>query len=673
MKFKKILAVLLIMAVLATLAGCNYVQRPSGVANNGADISKKLSDLLIIPTYTYEDATSEDVYEYNGPPIENEEPSDEPVEEPDPILNPFNSTYDANTLLTKIEELMQTMKTERGVANSATGVSDELLSGRAIKILVPDDFPIDDENEAVEAMVAQYGCAVNVRRVGTGSAYVAACRRAVLSGDDVDLMYVDNAIWGDVHSFTQSINNFVNFDLGDKLNTFSASFSKKFYVQDDLDENTVYYHVAAGIGAPYMLAYNRANIKPATLAESFYVKKGELITLRAIEVTDPVEMYNNRTWGINAFTEMLKASTGGTQVGLASKIDVLNGIDIWYGMENCAGFQLSFTTGKASAYVNAVQSESADALQSASADIVQSWYWNLTGADKKNYVGSLEDVADWADNTVYDKLFNRYSGIDAIESYAFTAVELSDFAKMAAMGDMTTADWDFVAYPYGTTYEETYRALTEEEFKSKVQADSEITDDVEFEKEIITPVAGWAGGFAVMKTCENPSVALRIAEEYTKIWKAENEAPCLEYMTDVQKARYADMKENIGLSFVRSWATKAADVNIVYPGYDKYFFAGSTASTTTSNIITNQNANAYSSERAYYAGLSFFEGDADLVTQPMYHKNTPASIYSPEIHATYSDFMEGAQSVVVNDVRETARVIEILNASLLPGTVLFQW
>lgn len=666
MKSKKILAVLLIMVVLATLSGCNYVRRPSGVANNGSDISKKLSDLLIIPQYTYEDAPSVDVEVSNGSKIEDtEEPNDEPEEEPDPILNPFNSTYDANSLLTKIEQLMQTMKTQRGVANSATGVSNELLAGRTIKILVPDDFPIDDENEAVDAMVAQYGCAVNVKRVGTGSSYVAACRRAVLSGDDVDLMYVDNSIWGDVHSFTQSINNFVNFDLGDELNTFSSSFSKKFYVQDDLDENTVYYHVASGIGAPYMLAYNKANIKSATLAESTYEQDDELVTLRAIEVTDPVEMYNNRTWGISAFTEMLKASTAGTRVGLASKIDELNGLDIWYGMENCAGFQISFTSGRAYTTV--------DAVQSASADIVQSWYWDLIGADKKNYVGSLEDVADWANDTVYEKLFNRYNGIDAIESYAFAAIELEDFASMAAKGNEATADWDFVAYPYGVTYEETYRAFSEEDFKSKVQADSEITDDVDFEKEIITPVAGWAGGFAVMKTCQNPSVALRVAEEYTKIWKAENEEPCIKVMSDAQKARYADMKENIGLSFVRSWAEKAADVNAVYPEYSKYFFGNSTEGTATDTIITNQNANAHSSERAYYSALSFFDDDASLVTRPMYHKYDAASIYAPDIHATYSDFMEGAQSLVVNDARETARVIEILNSCLLPGTILFQW
>lgn len=668
MKFKKILAVLMIMVVVVSLASCNYVQRPAGVANNGSDISEKLSDLLIVTKYTYAPPTEETEMVYVGPDLNGEEKEekptvDEPTVEPDPVLNPFTSTYDANTLLTKIEDLMKTMKTERGVANSATGVSDELLSGRSVKILVPDDFPIDEENEAVKALATQYGCAINVRRVGTGSAYTAACRRAVLSGDDVDLMYVDNSSWGDVHSFTQSINNYVNFELGDELNTFSSAFSEKFYVQDDLDENLVYYHVASGIGAPYLLAYNKANIKSATLAESTATVSNETVTYREISVTDPVEMYNNRTWGINAFTAMLQASTSGKNVGIASKLDALNGLDIWYGMENAAGFVLSFTTGKASLSLNAAKS--------ATADVVQSWYWTLTGADNKNYVGSFEKASAWTDETVYAKLFNRYNGTDAVQSYSFLACELEDFGTLYKVGEQTTSDWDFVAYPYGETYEKTYRALTEDEFKTMVENDKASEEAGEdFDKEVVTPVAGWAGGFAVMKTCKNPSVALRVAEEYTKIWKADNETPYLELMTEEQQARYADMKENIGISFVRAWAEKAADVSEVYSGYENYLY-GVGASTTTN--VTTLNPDAYASDRSYFMGLTYFAGNADLATHAMYHKNEANSLYSPSVHTTYSAFMEGAPNEMNDNAKDTGRVVQILNASLLPGIVLFKW
>ncbi|MBQ8894301.1 MAG: hypothetical protein IJ043_07830 [Clostridia bacterium] len=666
MKLRKILAVLMIIAVLVTLAGCNYVQRPSGAANNGSDISGKLSDLLIIPTFQYQDAPLGDKeYIYNGPPIEEPEPDDgddEPIVEPDPVLDPFSSTYDANKLLSMIAEQMETMKTERGVANSATGVSDELLAGRSIKILVPDDFPIEEENEAVKAMSAQYGVAINVRRVGTGSAYTAACRRAYLAGDDVDLIYVDNGNWGDIQSFTQSINNYVNFELGDELNTFSSSYSTQFFVQDDLDENLVYYHVASGIGAPYLLAYNKANIKTATLASAIEEKGTEVVTYREIAVTDPVEMYNNRTWSIGALTELLKASTSGTNVGIASELDALNGLDIWYGMENAAGFKLSFSTGKASLTLNAAQSETLDD--------VQAWYWTNVGTDKKNYTGAFEKASAWEDETVFTKLFNRYNGTDAVKSYSMVGCELDDLDNLVTMGTATASDWDFVAYPYGQTYEDTYRALTAEEFDTMVKSDAENAEDPEYDKEVITPVAGWAGGFAVMKTCKNASVALRVAEEYTKIWKAENETPYLDLLTDDQKARYAEMQDNIAISFVRAWAEKAADVNEVYPGYADYFYGIGTSSTAN---ITNQDPDAYATERAYYKALSFFDGNSALAVHPMYHKNEPANIYVPSIHTTYSAFMEGAPSQVADNVKDSGRVVQILNASLLPGIVLFQW
>ncbi len=676
MNLRKILAVVLVMAVLASFAGCNYVQRPTGAANYGSDISDKLSDLLIIPDYQYEEPGTEDEYVYVGPALDeekDEEPDnneeqepDEPVE-PDPVYTPFTSTYDAEELLSKIENLISTMKVQRGVANSATGVSDELLSGRSVKILVPDDFPIDEENEAVKAMAAQYGCAVNVRRVGTGSAYTAACRRAVLSGDDVDLMYVDNSNWGDVQTFTQSINSFVNFELADKLNTFSSSFSKNFLVQDDLDETLVYYHVASGIGAPYLLTYNKANIKTATLAEETTVDSSGLVTtLREIQVTDPVEMYNNRTWSINAFTEMLKASTGGTNVGIASELDALEGLDIWYGMEGYGGFTVSAGTGKAALVDSAAPSKTVD--------IVQSWYWTTKGADNKNYIGSFEKASAWANESVYEKLFNYYAGSDAVESYSFVACQLDDLDEVSAMAEMTVSDWDFVAYPYGETYEDTYRALMDDEFATMVQNDKDMAaaGDLEepYEKEVVIPVAGWAGGFAVMKTCQNPSVALRVAEEYTKIWKAENEAPYLELMTEEQQTRYQDMKENLRVSFVRAWAEKAADVNATYPNYANYLYGLTTASGAN---ITVQNPDAHASERAYYLGLSFFDNNAELVTHAMYHKDEATSIYNPSIHTTFSAFMEGAPSDTAEGVVETSRLVRILNTSLLPGIVLFKW
>ncbi|MBQ7089963.1 MAG: hypothetical protein IJN82_02490, partial [Clostridia bacterium] len=356
MNFKRILAVLLVAVMLVALAGCNYVDRPKGAVNNGVDVSGKLTNLLAENSYQYEGLPEPDIqHNYVGPMDEPEPEPDDPGEpepepddpgEPDPVYTPFTSTYDAAVLLSKIDSLIAANHTVNGIANSSTGVGDELLNGRTVKIMVPDDFPIDEENEAVDAMVAKYGCAVNVRRCGLGSDYTAACRRAVMNGDDVDLMYVDNAVWGDVHAYTQPLNSFVNFDLAEELGTFSTNLSHKFYVQDALEETKVNYYVASGIGAPYLLVYNSENLAAsATLPASKATVNNEPVEYREIAVGDPATMYKDGTWGIAAFDALLKASTKGNNVGLASEIDTLKGLDIWYGMSDTAGFKISSTTG----------------------------------------------------------------------------------------------------------------------------------------------------------------------------------------------------------------------------------------------------------------------------------------------------------------------------------------
>lgn len=660
MKLKKILAVLMIAAIVISMAGCNYISRPYGAANNGEDISSVLKNLLIIPKYDYEAPPEPEIeYDYTG-----EELIPLPDPEPDPVLTPFTSTYDPTEHLSKIDELIKAVKAANGPANSATGVSDELLNGRSIKIMVPDNFPIDEEHEAVKAMVAQYGCAVNVRRAGTGSAYVAACRKAVLSGDNVDLMYVDNSIWGDIHPFTQPLQNFVDLELGDKMNTFSSASSEKFYVQDALDANNINYYVAAGMGSPYLLVYNKENINATTLeANTVVLGEGtddeEILDLREIKVTDPAEMYKNGTWGVNAFTALLKNSTSGTNVGLASEIDRLDGLDIWFGMENSAGFVINSIDGKARL------AEEEFTPVNKGINVIQNWYWSDKGTDNKNYIASFQPAKEYKDDTVFEKLFNNYTGSDAIKSFSFVGCDLQDFGAAAHWGEATGSPYDFVAYPYGETYENTYRAMSEEEFSAAFGSEEEKLD---------TPVAGWAGGFAVMKTCQNPSVALRVGEEYVKIWKAENETPYTELMTDEQLARYNDMKENIGISFVRAWAEKAADVNEAYPGYAEYMvtypyeYDGTNVSGGT---MHTQDPDAFSTHRAYYTSLMLFDGDASLVTSPMYHKNDATTVYNPKIHANWEGFMNGQVSGVIDTGKDTASFARILNESLTPSLILF--
>ncbi len=670
MNLKRISAILMIVAIVLSLAGCNYIGRPSGAANNSEDISSMLKNLLIIPSFNVQEAPEGDPkYEYTGPdlvPMPDEpdnEPEPEPQPDPDPVYTPFTSTFDSVTLLSKIDELVQAVKAANGPANSATGVSDELLNGRAIKIMVPDNFPIEEENEAVQALAEQYGCSVNVRRAGTGSTYVANCRKAALSGDKVDLMYVDNSIWGDVHTFTQPIQNFINMELGDEVDTYTSAYSKKFFVQDTLDASIINYHVAAGMGAPYLLIYNKDNLKAATLAQETTLNaEGGKITLREIKVTDPVEMYTNGTWGVNAFTAMLQASTEGSNVGIASEIDRLDGLDIWYGMEDFAGFRINSATGVANL---AAQEELTPVNKSV--DIIQNWYWNLKGEDQKNYLGSFAPADDYSDEIVFEKLFNSYNGNDAIKSFSFVGGDLQDLAAIDKMAEATGNEWEYVAYPYGETYEDTYRAMTEEEFTAAMAAEGEE------EEKLATPVAGWVGGFAVMKTCQNPSVALRVGEEYVKIWKAEYEAPYLKLMSEDQLARYKDMKSNIGVSFVRAWTEKAADVNAAYPGYSKYFYSFNYAGgdSVSGSSMKYLDPDKFSTDRSYYLGLIHFDNNAELVVAPMYHKNQVNTIYNPDIQTSWSGFMDGQPSSVVETGKDTGSIARILNATLMPGTVLF--
>ncbi|MBR2013751.1 MAG: hypothetical protein IJ995_06010 [Clostridia bacterium] len=669
MNLKRISAILMIIAVVLSLAGCNYIGRPSGAANNSEDISSMLKNLLIIPSFNYEEAPEGDPeYDYVGPdlvpmPDEEPEPEPEPEPDPDPVYTPFTSTFDSTTLLSKIDELVQAAKAVGGPADSATGVSDELLNGRSIKIMVPDNFPIAEEDEAVKALAEQYGCSVNVRRAGTGSTYVANCRKAALSGDKVDLMYVDNSVWGDIHSFTQPIQSFINMELGDEVGTYTSAYSEKFFVQDTLDASIINYYVAAGMGAPYLLIYNKDNLKAATLAEETVVNaEGAKTTLREIKVTDPVEMYANGTWGINAFTAMLQASTKGSNVGIASEIDRLDGLDIWYGMEDFAGFRINSATGVANL---AAQEELTPVNKSV--DVVQDWYWNLKGEDQKNYIGSFAPADDYSDEIVFEKLFNCYNGNDAIKSFSFVGSDLQDLAAIDKMAEATGNEWEYVAYPYGETYEDTYRAMTEEELNAAIAAGDEGTE------KFVTPVAGWVGGFAVMKTCQNPSVALRVGEEYVKIWKADYEAPYLKVMNEEQLARYEDMKSNIGVSFVRAWAEKSADVNAAYPGYSKYFYSFNYAGGTnvSGNSMHTLDPDAFSTDRSYYLGLIHFDNNAELVVAPMYHKNQVNTIYNPDIQTSWSGFMDGQPSSAVETGKDTGSMARILNATLMPGTVLF--
>ena len=132
MNLKRISAILMIIAVVLSFAGCNYIGRPSGAANNSEDISSMLRNLLIIPSFNYEEAPDgEPEYEYVGPELVPmpEEPDDEPSDsQPDPVYTPFTSTYDSTALLSKIDELVQAAKAVRFSSGCAVRLKTQRYS-----------------------------------------------------------------------------------------------------------------------------------------------------------------------------------------------------------------------------------------------------------------------------------------------------------------------------------------------------------------------------------------------------------------------------------------------------------------------------------------------------------------------------------------------------------------
>jgi 23S rRNA A1618 N6-methylase RlmF len=134
------------------------------------------------------------------------------------------------------------------------------------------------------------------------------------------------------------------------------------------------------------------------------------------------------------------------------------------------------------------------------------------------------------------------------------------------------------------------------------------------------------------------------------------------------------MKANIGVSFVRAWAEKAADCNETYPGYAQYFYSFDYDGTSVSGgSMHTKDPNVFTTNRSNYLGLVMFENNSQQVVHPMYHKDEANTIYNPAVHTSWSGFMDGQPAAKVESGKDTASVGRILQATLMPGTVLFKW
>lgn len=643
MKLKNILAGVLLFVMILALAGCNYIERPMGAKNNSQDTSSKLASLLIRTEVT-PPVTDDDDGDYTAPidttpdTTPDTEPDTEPDTAPDTepdtepqteyVDTPFDISVD---VLKKIDEILDKIDDQRTEATNATGMNDELMAGRSISIFMPYDV-VENQQDVITSIGKQLNCSPSYQIKGTGYNYIMAVKNSALSGKSADLMFVDQSIWGNIQQYAQPINSLVNFDLGDKFNTFKSSFSKKFIVSDSNIENAKYF-VASGIGAPYLLAYNKANLNTSGLSLAANEEEG----LKKVDIKDPVEMYNNKTWGISSFIEILKASTVGGNVGLASFLDDDTNLDIWMGMDNKASIGITTTELRASTSVSVLGDEALSGSVNNHMDLLQSIYWSQLGADQSNYIAAWVDKND--KQLALEKMFNQYTGGDTISSFTFVACEVTDYPTLKSMAG--NADWDFVAYPYGLNTENIYRS-SEPDDEGLYYDDSGMV--------LSTYAAGWASGFAVFKKSANASPALRFAEVFTQKWIEQYEKPLTDQMTKEQQTRYQSMKDNIGITFYRSVVETA---KFAYPYYQQ-----------EANRLNNE-------ERSNFSGIEVYSSNNSVLTQPMYRKNEAVGNYTPMLHTTWSEYFLGKTDPDDPDVTLSGGICDILANIYLPSGMLF--
>ncbi len=617
MKRKSFVAALLLLVMVVVLAGCNYVSRPVGAGNNAQDNSSMLGVLMQQPTKTTVEVTTQiEVQrpvqggENNGSGAEPEPPEETPD-------SPFDVTED---VFTKIEELLQQVSNDMVDSKSATGVSDDLMKGRTVYVYTPYDISGQDE-VMMKSVAGKLNMTVVVTNVGkTGAMYSAHMKKVVLSDTKADLMFVDQNTWGDIQYYTQPISSFVNFELGDKLGSFHSSMSANYSISDAYyasEQQTCDYYVAAGIGAPYLLAYNKANlVSTGTLAAS--TDPATQVPYYEVKLADPVKMYNDGTWGLKAMQQMLINSTIDKCVGLATVKDVASNSAWWFGSDNVPGFKLDLYT-KAAEPAAAEDFVSVAGMSRFTLNTIQDLYWNNTGKNGMNVAAFID--ASEKDKAI-TKLFNTYIGTDAATKYAMLGIEAGDLVNV--FGQAGKADWDFVGYPYGT--------IAENQIRSTDPVDG-VYYAANGEDELKTHSAGWASGFAVLERCANPAVALRFAEDYTVAWQEDYEGDFMKLLSKEQKARYEDMKINMGVTFYTSMISHVAEAEAAFPGA-----SGKVSSTALS-------------------ASAEFAATPALFTQPIYDKETAVGSYNPVSAKAWSDFFTIEKADGMAGSYELARVM----------------
>ncbi len=620
MKRKSIAAVAMLLVLAFLLVGCNYVSRPIGAGNHASDTSSQLSVLLKQPTKTIVETTIENITEIpkepETPPAVEPEP--EPPTETQPG-SPFELTTD---VFSKIEELLKQVSDKLVDTTSATGVSDELMKGRTVYVYTPYDISGNDD-AMMKSVANKLNMTVIVTNLNkTGAAYSAQMKKIAMSDTKADLMFVDQNTWGDIQYYTQPITSFVNFEIGDKLGSFYGAMSSNYSISDayyESEQNVCDYYVASGIGAPYLLAYNRDNLVTKGTLEQ-YEDAATMQTYAAVELQDPVKMYNSNTWGLKAMQQMLINSTVGQTVGLATVKDLDANAGWWFGSDNVPAFKLNVYS-KAALPSAEDDYYSVAGMSRFTLDTIQELFWTNTGANKLK-VAEYIDVAE--KEKAISKLFNNYIGTDRASKYAMLGIEAEDLATVFASAD--GANWDFVGYPYGTATENQVRTGTPDENGNYMVG-------MEGQDVLKLPSAGWASGFAVLDRCATPAIALRFAEDYTIAWQEAYESSFAKLLSKDQAERYDNMKKNMGVTFYTSMISHTAEMDAAHPG-----------------------AFSKVSSAALAASLEF-KSTPELFTQAMYDKNMAVGTYDPNTHTSWSRFITTLKADGMAGSYEIARVM----------------
>ncbi len=689
-KLKSILAIVLICLMLVALAGCNRVRRPDGANNNSTDNSNRLISLLEkvevpedIPVDIPDDEEEPEEEEPEEEEPEEEEPEEEEPEEEEPEeeepeeeepeeetgATPFDAPGD---VISKITAILGELKDDTTVnAKSATGVRDELMTSRTVSVYMPEKL-FDGQEEAVGTIAANLNMNIDVQIKPND--YAAGLRRDVLAGKRVDLMYVNQETWGYSQHYTQELSKFVNFDIADKLDTFSSKLSKKFAVGGP-DDGQVF--VASGIVAPYMLVYKKGDLvaaenntfklveNTANMVIPNYTITGDTYTdsnaseeeggtateveYKDVVIKDPATMFSEGTWSVQAFTEILKASTTTGRVGLVSFANDDRNLDMWFGMEDNAGFSIDTTLHNVSVETALTANESLDHVGK-NMDYMQSLYWTQTGVDKSNYVANFVDLGHGTgsiDKAEYyatlDKVMGKYTGSDMVSKFSFMPIDISEYKTVMEYAKSKNVELDFVPMPYGYTVEQAVRSGDPDEAGFYYDSNSFPVEKY---------AASMIGGFSVVKTCQNPSVALRVAEEITKAWKQDYEADIVSTMNDAQKARYAEMKKAPGVSFFRSIVANVES--------DYHFQNGSELS-----------ARLNAEQKSLYQVLQSLATPKGILTQPMYAKNSTLGAYVPQTFTKWSEFFYGKVSEIDETTAHSTTILPALSAAFYPATMIF--